>query len=184
VLSAFGSNVLAGYTIAVRVIVFALLPSWGLSNAAATLVGQYLGARKPERAEEAVRRAAFYNFAVLGAVAVAFEILAGPIVAIFTGDPSIAPWAVSGLRIVSAGFAFYGVGMVLTSALNGAGDTWTPTLINLLCFWGVGVPAAWALSHSALGPNGVFLAIAGSSSLLPLLAWAAFRRGKWKTRAV
>ncbi len=184
VMAPFGSGVLAGYTISIRVIIFALLPCWGLSNAAATLVGQSLGAKKPDRAEQAVKRAALYNFVVLGGVSLLFEAFAPAIVSVFTSDPSVVPWAISGLRIVSAGFAFYGVGMVLTSALNGAGDTWTPTFLNLFCFWGAGVPAAWWLSRGALGPNGVFLAIAGSFSLLALLAWFAFRRGTWKAREV
>jgi putative MATE family efflux protein len=184
VIAPFGSGALAGYTIAIRMIVFALLPCWGLSNAAATLVGQNLGAKKPERAEESVRLAALYNFLVLGAVTLLFEALAPRLVALFTSDPSIVPWAVSGLRICSAGFAFYGLGMVLTSALNGAGDTWTPTLLNLLCAWVVGVPLAWLLSRGPLGPDGVFIAIAVSFTLLALTSWFAFRRGTWKTRQV
>jgi putative MATE family efflux protein len=184
VMAPFGSGVLAGYTISIRVIVFALLPCWGLSNAAATLVGQSLGAKKPERAEQAVKQAALYNFVALGFVSLVFEAFAPVIVSIFSSDPAIVPWAISGLRIVGAGFAFYGVGMVLTSALNGAGDTWTPTFLNLACFWGVGVPAAWWLSQGALGPKGVFVAIAGSFSLLAVLSWFAFRRGTWKAREV
>jgi putative MATE family efflux protein len=184
VMAPFGSGVLAGYTIAIRVIVFALLPCWGLSNAAATLVGQCLGAGKPERAEEAVRRASRYNFLVLGGVSLLFEIFAPGIVGLFSADPGVAPWGIAGLRIVSAGFAFYGLGMVFTAALNGAGDTWTPTLLNLGCFWVVGVPLAWWLSQGSLGPRGVFVAIAVSFSLLAVLSWLAFRRGSWKTRVV
>ena len=184
VLSPFGSSVLAGYTISLRVIIFALLPCWGLSNAAATMVGQSLGAGKPDRAEQAVKLASLYNFVVLGAVSVIFEVLAGPIVHVFTGDPEIAAWAISGLRIISLGFAFYGWGMVLTSALNGAGDTWTPTVLNLICFWLFSVPCAWWLSRGALGPKGVFIAIAASFVSLTVLSWAVFRRGKWRTRIV
>ena len=184
VLSPFGSAVLAGYTISLRVIIFALLPCWGLSNAAATMVGQSLGAGKPDRAEQSVKLASLYNFCVLGAVSVVFEVLAGPIVHVFSRDPEIAAWAISGLRIISLGFAFYGWGMVLTSALNGAGDTWTPTLLNLICFWLFSVPCAWWLSRGPLGPKGVFVAIAASFVGLTVLSWGVFRRGKWRTRIV
>ena len=185
VLSVFGSSVLAGYTIGLRVIIFALLPSWGLSNAAATLVGQNLGARKPERAERAVWMAGFYNMCVLGGIGLLFVAFAGPIVRVFTSDPSIAPWAIWCLRIVSVGFVFYAYGMVLTSAINGAGDTWTPTLLNAVCFWAWEVPLAWALSRvSGLGPRGVFVAITIAFSTLALASAWVFRRGKWKTRAV
>jgi putative MATE family efflux protein len=185
VLSVFGSNVLAGYTIGLRVIVFALLPSWGLSNAAATLVGQNLGARKPERAEKAVWMAGFYNMCVLGGIGVLFVAFAGPIVHVFTDDPGIVPWGVWCLRIVSIGFVFYAYGMVLTSAINGAGDTWTPTLLNAVCFWLWEVPLAWALSRVAgLGPRGVFVAITVAFSTLALASAWVFRRGRWKMRAV
>ena len=184
VLAPFGSAVLAGYTISLRVIIFALLPCWGLSNAAATMVGQNLGAGKPDRAAEAVRLASLYNFLVLGAVSLAFEALAGPIVHVFSRDPEIASWAIASLRIISLGFAFYGWGMVLTAALNGAGDTWTPTVLNLVCFWAFAVPCAWWLSRGALGPQGVFIAIASSFVALTGLSWAVFRRGKWRTRIV
>ena len=185
VLSVFGSSVLAGYTIGLRVIIFALLPSWGLSNAAATLVGQNLGARKPERAERAVWMAGFYNMCVLGGIGLLFVAFAGPIVRVFTSDPSIAPWAIWCLRIVSVGFVFYAYGMVLTSAINGAGDTWTPTLLNAVCFWAWEVPLAWALSRvSGLGPRGVFVAITIAFSTLALASAWVFRRGRWKTRAV
>jgi len=185
VLALFGSTVLAGYTIGIRVIVFALLPSWGLSNAAATMVGQNLGAKKPERAERAVWMAAWYNMWVLGALGVLFVVLAGPIIAIFTRDAAIAPWGVGCLRIVSAGFVFYAYGMVVSNAFNGAGDTWTPTVLNLVCFWLLEVPLAWALSRlPAFGPHGVFVAIAVAFSTLALSSSLLFRRGRWKTRAV
>ena len=185
VLALFGSTVLAGYTIGIRVIVFALLPSWGLSNAAATMVGQNLGAKKPERAERAVWMAAWYNMWVLGALGVLFVVFAGPIIAIFTRDAAIAPWGVGCLRIVSAGFVFYAYGMVVSNAFNGAGDTWTPTVLNLVCFWLLEVPLAWALSRlPAFGPHGVFVAIAVAFSTLALSSSLLFRRGRWKTRAV
>jgi putative MATE family efflux protein len=185
VLSVFGSSVLAGYTIGLRVIVFALLPSWGLSNAAATLVGQNLGAKKPDRAEQSVWMAARYNMWVLGVIGLLFVAFAGPIIRFFTDDPAIVPWGVACLRIVSLGFVFYAYGMVLTSAINGAGDTWTPTLLNALCFWLWEVPLAWALSRSTdLGPRGVFVAITVAFSTLALASAWIFRRGRWKTQAV
>jgi putative MATE family efflux protein len=185
VLSVFGSSVLAGYTIGLRVIVFALLPSWGLSNAAATLVGQNLGAKKPDRAEQSVWMASKYNMWVLGAIGVLFVAFAGPIIAFFTDDPAIVPWGVSCLRIVSLGFVFYAYGMVLTNAINGAGDTWTPTWLNTICFWIWEVPLAWALSRfTSLGPHGVFAAITIAFTTLALASAWVFRRGAWKTRAV
>ncbi|HXY69276.1 MAG TPA: MATE family efflux transporter [Gemmatimonadales bacterium] len=185
VLAGFGSQVLAGYTIGIRVIVFALLPSWGLSNAAATMVGQNLGAKKPDRAARAVWTAAWYNMWVLGAVGFAFVLLARPIIGIFTRDAAIVPWGVGCLRIVSAGFVFYAYGMVVSNAFNGAGDTWTPTVLNLVCFWLLEVPLAWALSRlPGFGPDGVFAAIALAFSILALASALLFRRGRWKTRAV
>jgi putative MATE family efflux protein len=185
VLSVFGSSVLAGYTIGLRVIVFALLPSWGLSNAAATMVGQNLGAKKPERAEQAVWMAGFYNMWVLGGIGLVFVMFAGPIVDVFTSDPTIVPSATACLRIVSLGFVFYAYGMVLSNAINGAGDTWTPMVLNAVCFWIWEVPLAWALSRfSGLGPRGVFVAITVGFSTLALLSAWVFRRGRWKTRTV
>ena len=185
VLAAFGSNVLAGYTIGIRVVIFALLPSWGLSNAAATMVGQNLGARQPERAERAVWMAAYYNMWVLGTVGLVFVVFAPGIISIFTRDPAIVPHGVGCLRIVSAGFVFYAYGMVVSNAFNGAGDTWTPTVLNLACFWLIEVPLAWVLSRlPALGPDGVFAAIAIAFSTLALASSLIFRRGRWKTRVV
>ena len=185
VLAGFGSDVLAGYTVGIRVIVFALLPSWGLSNAAATLVGQNLGAKHPERAERSVWMAAYYNMWVLGSIGLLFVIFAPAIIAIFTRDPAIVPSGVGCLRIVSAGFVFYAYGMVVSNAFNGAGDTWTPTVLNVVCFWLLEVPLAWVLAKvPALGPNGVFLAIAVAFSTFALAGSLLFRRGRWKTRAV
>jgi putative MATE family efflux protein len=185
VLSVFGSSVLAGYTIGLRVIIFALLPSWGLSNAAATMVGQSLGAKKPGRAEQAVWMAARYNMWVLGGIGLLFVILAGPIIRFFTDDPAIVLWGTACLRMVSLGFVFYAYGMVLTSAINGAGDTWTPTLLNAVCFWLWEVPLAWFLSHfTGLGPRGVFAAITVAFSTLALASAWVFRRGRWKMRAI
>jgi putative MATE family efflux protein len=185
ILSRYGSDAVAGYTIGIRIILFALLPSWGLSNAAATMVGQALGAGKPERAERAVWTAGFYNMCFLGTVGVVFVLLARPIVSLFTGDPAVAPIAVDCLRVVSLGFLFYAYGMVLTQSFNGAGDTRTPTLLNLLCFWLWEIPLAWALAELVgWGPRGVFTAVTVAFSTLAVLSAALFRRGKWKLRAV
>ncbi|HYO47364.1 MAG TPA: MATE family efflux transporter [Gemmatimonadota bacterium] len=179
ILAGYGTEVVAGYTIAIRVIVFALLPSWGLSNAAATMVGQGLGAGKPERAFRSVRLAGWWSALALGAVGIVFIGFAPWIVAAFTSDPATARWAVTGLRIVAIGFPFYGWGMVLEQSFNGAGDTRTPTLINIACFWALELPAAWFLSRAGMGPVGVFIAIAVAYSAVPLLAGRAFRRGRW-----
>jgi putative MATE family efflux protein len=185
ILSRFGSAALAGYTIGIRLIVFALLPSFGISNAAATMVGQNLGARKPDRAEKAVWTAAFYNLIFLGVVGIVFFAGADLIVSLFTSDSTIASYAVSCLRIVSLGFVFYAYGMVITQSFNGAGDTWTPTMINLLVFWAIELPLAWMLSHGGgLGARGVFVALAACYSLLAVVSAVVFRRGLWKTKAI
>ena len=185
ILSTFGSSVLAGYTIGIRVVVFALLPSWGLSNAGATMVGQALGARKPDRAEHAVWIAGFYNVCFLGAVGTLFVMLAGPIAHIFTSDPSVVPSAVDALRIIAIGFPFYAYGMVLSAAFNGAGDTTTPTLLNVVVFWLWEIPLGFVLSKSlGVGPRGVYVAIAVAFSTLAVVSAVIFRRGKWKARAV
>jgi putative MATE family efflux protein len=185
IISTFGPAVLAGYTIGIRTVIFAILPAWGLSNAAATMVGQALGARKPERAEEAVWTAAKYNAIVLGMVSVLFVAFAPSIVAIFTSDPLVVPHATTCLRIVSTGFVFFAFGMVFTSAFNGAGDTWTPTWINLGCFWCWQIPLAWLLAIKlGLGPTGVFIAMTVAFSTLAIVSGVIFRRGWWKTRQV
>jgi putative MATE family efflux protein len=181
----FGSVVIAGYTIMLRIILFALLPSWGMAGAAATLVGQNLGAKKPDRAEAAVWRAGFYNMVVLGIVAVLFIAFARQLVGIFTDDAAVAKVAASGLRIISCGYIFYAWGMVAIQAFNGAGDTVTPTVINLFCFWVGQLPIAWWLAfHTTLGSNGIFAAIAISQSLIAVTGMLAFRRGKWKLQKV
>lgn len=181
VVSAFGSEALAGYTIAIRIVLFALLPAWGLANAAATMVGQNLGAHQPERAERAAWIAGHINLVVLGTVGIVFMI-AGPwIVHWFGGEGATHRYAVDCLRIVSAGFFFYGYGMVLSNAFNGAGDTWTPTWLNFVSFWILELPLAWLLSHSLRwGPEGVFTAVAVAFSTMALAAAFVFRRGSWK----
>jgi putative MATE family efflux protein len=181
VVSSFGSTALAGYTIGFRIIMFALLPSWGLSNAAATMVGQGLGAKKPERAERAVWIAGRYNLWFLGGVGIVFVVLAGPIVSLFTSDPTVASYAVNCLRIVALGFPFYAYGMVLTSAFNGAGDTWTPTWINLFVFWLWEIPLAYVLAVPLkMGPRGVYISILLAYSTLALISAWLFRKGRWK----
>jgi len=185
IISTFGATAVAGYTIGIRILIFALLPSWGLSNAAATMVGQGLGAGKPERAERAVWLAGLYNMFFLGSVGLVFVFLAGPIVSLFTTDPAVAPVATACLRIVSYGYVFYAWGMVLTQSFNGAGDTWTPTWLNFFCFWLWEIPLAWTLAvHFKLGPRGVFFAITIAFSTLAVISAILFRRGRWKLRRV
>ncbi len=181
-ISSFGSAAVAGYTIGIRVFIFVLLPSWGLSGAAATMVGQNLGARKPERAERAVWLTGFYNMLFLGSVGVLLLVLPRPIVALFTTDPAVIPTAVSCLRIIACGNLTYAYGMVMAQAFDGAGDTVTPTLINIAGFWLCEIPLAWAMAfHAEWGVNGVFASIPISEALTAVLGIAAFARGRWKT---
>ncbi len=185
ILSAFGSVVVAGNTIGIRLIIFALLPAWGLANAAATMVGQALGAGKPDRAERATWLAAGYNLVFLGLVSVIFIAAASPIVGFFTTDAEVARHAVACLRTVSVGFMAFGFGMTLTSALNGAGDTWTPTWINLAMFWCFEIPLAYSLARPLeVGPAGVYYAITAAFTLHALVSMVVFKRGGWKTRKV
>jgi putative MATE family efflux protein len=185
ILSGFGSAALAGYTIAIRIVIFALLPSWGLSNAAATLVGQNLGAGKPDRAESAVWRAGCYNLCFLGSIGVVFVIFADPLIGAFTGDIHVLPYGVGCLRTVSLGFLFYAFGMVMGQAFNGAGAVWTPTLINLFSFWVLQLPLAYVLSHSlAWGPRGLFTAITIAWSVYAVISTVLFRQGRWKLQRV
>lgn len=185
ILTGFGSAAVAGYTIGIRIVIFAILPSWGMSNAAATLVGQNLGAQKPDRAEKAVWKTCKYNLICLGSVGLIFELFAGPLIRLFANDPTVVMYGISCLRIVSAGFIFYAFGMVLTSSFNGAGDTWTPTLINLCCFWVWEIPLGYYLAHPAgFGPNGVFIAITAAFSTLAVVSAIVFKRGRWKLRKV
>jgi len=185
ILARFGSSALAGYTIAIRVVIFALLPSWGMANAAATLVGQNLGAGQPDRAERSVWLTALYNFFFLGVVAVLFVALPEPIVRWFTSEPDVVPYAVDCLRIVSLGFVFFAYGMVMIQAFNGAGDTVTPTIINFVCFWLIKIPLAYALAIGMdMGPHGVYVAITVAYGTQTLIAIVLFRRGRWKTKRV
>ena len=181
ILSGFGSAALAGYTITVRIVLFAILPCWGMSNAAATLVGQNLGAHQPARAESAVWRAAWYNLIFLGGISVLFVLFARPIVGVFSPDQQVVDIGARGLRIVSLGFVFYGYGMVMTQAFNGAGDTRTPTLINFFCFWLWEIPIAYLLAVPAgFGPTGVFTAITVAFSTIAVVGTVLFKRGTWK----
>lgn len=183
--STFGSAAIAGYTIAIRIVIFALLPSWGVCNAAATLVGQNLGAGKPQRAEQAVWRAGFYNAMFLGVVEIIFITLARPIILIFTQDPAVVEVAVSCLRIISMAYVFFAFGMVMEQSFNGAGDTVTPIYINLFCYWIVQLPLAYFLALQAgFGPKGIFMSVAICESLLAVVASLAFRRGTWKLKKV
>jgi MATE family, multidrug efflux pump len=184
-ISSFGTDVVAGYIVGIRVILFALLPSWGMSNAAATMVGQALGAKKPERAEQAVWKAGLYNMIFLGCVGLVFVLLARQIIGLFTTDPNVLPYGVDCLRIVAYGFLFYAWGMVITQSFNGAGDAWTPTIINLFVFWLWELPLAYVLAIVfGIGPRGVFLAITIAFSTLAIVSALVFRQGKWKTRVV
>ena len=185
ILATFGSAVLAGYVISIRIVIFIILPAWGLSNAAATLVGQNLGAGKPERAEKAVWLTGMWNMFFMGIVTVVFLLLAPEIVGIFTTDPDVLPVGVDCLRIISYGYVFYAWGMVMMQAFNGAGDTVTPTWINFFCFWMFQIPLAYILAkHIAIGPAGVFWAIALAYSLSAVVGVVLFRRGKWKEKVV
>jgi putative MATE family efflux protein len=185
IIASFGSDAVAANTIAIRIVIFALLPAWGLANAAATLVGQNLGAGKPERAEASVWRACLYNLVTLGTVGAAFVIFADAIVGLFTSDPIVRPMAAQGLRIIGAGFPFYAYGFVLTQSFNGAGDMWTPTIINLFCCWLGEIPIAYVLAVPlGLGPPGVFWAVPIAFSSMAIVSALIFRRGRWKFKRV
>jgi putative MATE family efflux protein len=185
IVSIFGSAALAGYTIAIRIIIFLLLPSWGLSNAAATLVGQNLGAKQPERAEKSVWRTGFYNMLFLGGIGLLFAIFAVPVVRLFTNDPQVIPFAASALRIISYGNIGYAYGFVMLQAFNGAGDTFTPTIVNLFGFWFLEIPLAYVLALPArMHSNGVFIAIVVAEGAIAIASIILFRRGRWKLQQI
>ena len=176
-----GTAASAGYQIAFRNFVFFILPAWGLSNAAATLVGQNLGAKQFDRAEESVMVTAKFSAIFMAAVTIFLLVLARPIVGIFTHDEVVLGYGVEGLRIIASGFVFYGVSMVLTQALNGAGDTKTPTRLNLFCFWIFQTPLAYLLvKHTSLGTAGAMSAIPAAHALMAVIAWYVFKKGKWR----
>ena len=177
-----GTDASAGYQVAIRNVVFFILPAWGLSNAAATLVGQNLGAKEPLRAEQSVLLATKYNAIFMAAVMLLFVFFASPIISIFTKEPEVHRFGVLSLQIIGSGYIFYGIGMVMIQALNGAGDTKTPTWINFICFWLFQIPLGYLLAKTfELGPLGAFLAIPIAETLIALVAWYYFKRGKWKT---
>jgi putative MATE family efflux protein len=185
ILAAFGSPVLAGYTIAIRVVIFALMPAWGLANAGSTLVGQNLGANQPDCAAAAVKIAARFNAVLLGTVGFVFIVFARPIVGLFTQDPEVFTQAVRALWIVSLAFPLYAVGMCLEGAFNGSGDTATPTRLNFFCFWCGQVPLAWLLAGPlGLGPLGVYIAVPVSFTVLTLWSGVLFLRGDWKRKKI
>ncbi len=185
IVSVFGASALAGYTIAIRIVIFVILPSWGLSNAAATLVGQNLGAGHPQRAEQAVWRTGLYNMLFLGLIGVVFILTATPLVRLFTHDPAVVPLAASALRILSYGNVAYAYGMVMLQSFNGAGDTVTPTIVNFFGFWLLEIPLAWWLAlQQGLRSTGVFLSIVIAQAAVAGAGILLFRRGKWKKQKI
>lgn len=182
IVAEFGSNALAGYTIAFRIIIFTLLPSWGLASAAATLVGQNLGARKAKRAELSVWLTARYNVIFLAAITLIFILFGNQLSSIFTDNAAVIIIATEALQIITLGYVFFGLGMVMIQAFNGAGDTKTPTYINILVLWLIEIPLAYLLAiYFDFAATGVFIAIALCHSLHALVSWRLFRQGKWKS---
>jgi len=181
IVAAFGSKVLAAYTISFRIIAFTILPSWGVAMAAATLVGQNLGAGQPDRAEQTVWKASYYNMLLLLGISIVFIIFAHPVIQIFTDDPVVIKYGVLALRIIFAGYVFYAYEMVIGQAFNGAGDTYTPTLLNFIAFWVIQIPLAYVLAnYTGLESTGIFVAIAVSSTILAFMAIKVFKMGRWK----
>src|ERR1043166_5610998 len=185
IVSVFGSAALAGYTIAIRIVIFVILPSWGLSNAAATLVGQNLGAKQPERAATSVWRTGFYNMIFLGLIGLVFVAFAEPIVGLFTHDPLVAPLAASCLRIISYGNIGYAYGMVMLQAFNGAGDTVTPTIVNFFGFWLLEIPLAYFLAITMrMQARGAYFSIVAAEGAIAAISIVLFRRGYWKKQQI
>lgn len=182
IMSVFGSEALAGYTISIRVLVFTLMPAWGMSNAAATIVGQNLGANQPNRAEKSVWLTGKYNAIFMVSVSLFYLFFAKEIIGFFSTEPEVIRYGILSIQIIATGYLFYAYGMVLTNAFNGAGDTKTPTVINFICFWMVQVPLAYLLAITLdMGPLGVFIAIPVAEILLSVISFYWFRKGKWKT---
>ncbi len=190
IVALYGSAPVAAYTIALRLVEFAFLPAWGLGNAAATLVGQNLGAGKPERAARSAWRTTLYNGVFMTVLGVIFVAMAPDVIALFTAEPEVLRFGIACLQIMGVGYPMYAVGMIIVQALNGAGDTWTPSVLNFVCFWLIQIPLAYALATTGLatpggyGPNGVFISIVVSETLLSILAVIVFRQGKWKLTEV
>jgi putative MATE family efflux protein len=185
IIALFGSAAVAGYSVAIRIVIFFILPSWGLSNAAATLVGQNLGARHPERAEQAVWRTGFYNVIFLGVIGIFFFAFATPAVSLFVKDPVVVPLAATALRIMSCGNVGYAYAMVMLQAFNGAGDTVTPTIVNFFGFWVLELPLAWYLStRTSLHSQGALLSIVIAECSIAAVSIVLFRRGRWKKQRI
>jgi len=185
IISVFGSNAVAGYTVAIRIVVFFVLPSWGLSNAAATLVGQNLGARRPDRAAQAVWRTGFYNMLFLGTIGIFFVIFATPVVKLFVDDPAVIPIAAVALRTFACGNIGYAYGMVMLQAFNGAGDTFTPTIVNFFGFWVLELPLAWFLAVPLhMHAEGAFLSIVIAECSMAAAGIVLFRQGRWKKQKI
>ena len=185
IISMFGSEIVAGYTIAIRIISFILLPSWGISNAASTLVGQNLGAKKPERAERAVMITGWVNMLLLGTIGAVLVIFPAPFIGFFIKEEAVLNAGIECLRIISIGFISYGLGMVIVNSFNGAGDTSTPLKINVFAFWMLEIPLAYLLAtKTGLHEQGVFLAIVIAETFMTITAFVIFRKGKWKLKEV
>jgi len=185
IVSLFGSAAVAGYTVAIRIVVFFILPAWGLSNAAATLVGQNLGAGKPERAEQAVWRAGLFNMIFLGSLGVFFVIFATPVVRLFVIDPAVVPLAATALRTFACGNIAYAYVMVMLQAFNGAGDTFTPTVVNFFGFWVLELPLAWVLAvWMHLGAQGAFLSVVIAECAIAIASMILFKGGRWKRQKI
>lgn len=181
IMSEFGSEVLAGYTIAIRVMMFTLMPAWGMSNAAATLVGQNLGAQKPDRAEQSVWKTGKYCAIFMGFVSIIYLVFAPQIIVLFNQTPDVVKYGSLCLRVLAAGYIFYAYGMVVVNAFNGAGDTKTPTYINFFCFWLLQLPFAYVMAITLdFGPSGVFWAITLAEMLIAAVAIIWFKKGNWK----
>lgn len=184
-IQSFGSAATAGYTVAIRIVYFSILPSWGLGSAAATLVGQNLGAKQPEQAEQAVWRASFFNMVFLGGLSLVFLLFAPQLIGVFSHDAAVIATGASCLRIISICYVLFAYGMVIVQAFNGAGDTFTPTVINLVCYWILQLPLSFLLSRRfQFGPNGIFIAILITEVLLAIVSIFVFRLGRWKMKVV
>jgi len=181
IMSEFGSEVLAGYTIAIRIMMFTMMPAWGMSNAAATLVGQNLGAKKPDRAERSVWKTGKYNAYFMGLVSIIYIVFAPNFLGWFSNQSDVVEYGALCLRIIAAGYVFYAYGMVVIQSFNGAGDTKTPTIINFFCFWLCQLPFAYILAIVLdFGPSGVFWAITLAEVLIAIVGMIWFKKGKWK----